>query len=171
MTSEERRQDMLRLFSESEEPITGSELALRFHVTRQIIVKDIALMKAEGILVISTAKGYFLQKKTEIWKKRTITVCHDEKSMEEELKIIVDLGGRALNTQVNHPVYGKLGEELNIKSRKDIQRFLKKISDTGCAPLLHLTKGVHMHEIEAEDEKSLDEICEALHEAGYLISE
>lgn len=170
MTSEERRQDILGLFREKEEAITGSELALRFHVTRQIIVKDIGLMKAEGIPVISTARGYFLQKKAELWKRRTITVSHDEKSMEDELRIIVDLGGKALNTHVDHPVYGQLGEELNIKSRKDIQLFLKKISDTGCAPLLHLTKGIHMHTIEAEDEKSLDEICEALQEAGYLIS-
>lgn len=170
MTSEERRSAILAVLQEREEPITGTELAKQFFVTRQIIVKDIALLKAEGAEILSTAKGYFLQKKVELFKKRTILVCHDAISIPEELKIIVDLGGRVLSTEVDHPAYGKLGEGLSIKSRKDIGKFLDKIQESGCEPLLHLTKGVHKHVIEAEDEKSLDEICMALKKAGYLIS-
>jgi transcriptional regulator of NAD metabolism len=171
MTSEERRQEILRILESSDEPITGAELARKFCVTRQIIVKDIALIKAEGVQVLSTAKGYFVQKKMELFKRRTITVCHSADAITDELQIIVDLGGRVLDTQVDHPFYGRLGEVLNIKSRKDIGLFLNKLHETGCEPLLYLTKGVHMHTIEAEDEKSLDEICHALDAAGYLLLE
>ncbi len=171
MTSEERRQEILEILENSEEPVTGADLAQKFGVTRQIIVKDIALIKAEGTQILSTAKGYFVQKKVELFKTRTITVCHSADAIEDELQRIVDLGGRVLDTQVAHPVYGRLGEVLNIKSRKDISVFLNKIHETGCEPLLYLTKGVHMHTIEAEDERSLDEICHALDTAGYLILE
>ena len=127
------------------------------------------MLKAQGNTIVSTAKGYLLEKKVEGFKKRIITVCHDEKSIEDELRIVVDLGGHVLDTGVCHPVYGQLGEALNIRSRKDITLFLKKIKESGCSPLLYLTKGVHSHTIEADDEKSLDEICDALNEAGYLI--
>lgn len=167
--SETRRQEIFQLLKESDEPLTGSALALHFHVTRQIIVKDIALLKAQGNTIVSTAKGYLMEKKIEGFQKRVVTVCHDEKSIEDELQIIVDLGGHVLDTAVAHSVYGQLGEALNIRSRKDITLFLKKIQETGCSPLLQLTKGVHSHTIEAEDEKSLDEICDALNQAGYLI--
>jgi len=167
--SENRRREIERLLQESDEPLTGSALAVHFHVTRQIIVKDIALLKAHGSIIVSTAKGYLLEKTVEGFKKRIITVCHDEKSIEDELRIIVDLGGHVLDTAVSHPVYGQLGEALNIRSRKDITLFLKKIKESGCTPLLYLTKGIHSHTIEAEDENSLDEISDALKQAGYLI--
>lgn len=170
MTSVERRMAMLSSLQETEEPITGSLFASRFGVTRQIIVKDMALLKAQGYDILSTAKGYCLKVAPEIWKKRTITVCHAAEDIERELQIIVDLGGHALRTEVNHPAYGKIGERLSVKSRKDIQIFLEKVMAEGCEPLLFLTKGIHTHVIEAEDEKTLDEICDALNDAGYLIS-
>lgn len=170
MTSKERQEAMLLKLQEAQEPITGGEFASRFGVTRQIIVKDIGLLKAQGHDILSTAKGYCLIVTPEIWKRRTITVCHGAEDIERELQMIVDLGGHALRTEVNHPAYGVIGERLNVKSRKDIQTFLTKVSVGGCEPLLFLTKGVHTHVIEAEDEKTLDEICSALNDAGYLIS-
>lgn len=170
VTSEERRKEVAVLLNKSVEPLTGAELASKFSVTRQIIVKDIALLKAQGLHIVSTARGYILQKEaTNAWKQRVITVCHDAKEMEKELQLIVDLGGKIVDTKVEHPVYGTLGESLNIRSRKDIQIFLEKIKETGCEPLLYLTGGLHTHLIMAEDENSLDEICSALKEANYLI--
>ncbi len=168
MTGKERREQIQELLKNSEEALTGASLAAKFHVTRQIIVKDVAILKAQGFQVLSTAKGYLLQKHFDNRKRRWITVNHDNSEIEKELQIIVDLGGKVLTTEVNHPVYGKLGEGLNIKSRKDISLFLKKIQETGCEPLLKLTKGEHIHLLEAEDEETLNEICEALKQAGYL---
>ncbi len=171
MRNEERKKAIYEMLLESEEPITGSELARRFSVTRQIIVKDIGLLKAEGNQILSTARGYLLQKEKACRVKRTVFVCHDAERIEEELQIIVDLGGSVLTTSVKHPFYGNLGESLNIKSRKDISRFMKRIQETGCEPLLSLTKGRHIHIIEADDEETLDEICAQLNRAGYLIFE
>ena len=86
------------------------------------------------------------------------------------MNIVVDMGGKILSTSVNHPVYGSVGAALNIKSRRDIKMFLNKTSETGCMPLLELTKGIHTHLISADDEETLDEICAELKNAGYLIS-
>lgn len=171
MDHESRRKEILDILSQSQEPVTGTQLAQKFHVTRQIIVKDIALIRAEGNRIISTARGYCLQKDNRKVFRRTIKVSHSTENIEHELQIIVDLGGKALNTKVVHPAYGELGEALNVRSRKDIQLFLAKIKESGCEPLLALTNGVHMHDIEADSQERLDEICSELKTAGYLISD
>lgn len=170
MNSEERRVEILRIINESNEPITGKSLSEKFGVTRQIIVKDIGIIKAEGNEIVSTAKGYVLSNKKDEHLQREITVCHSSDDIEREMNIIVDLGGKILTTAVNHPVYGSVGEAINIKSRKDIKKFISKTNETGCMPLLELTKGEHKHIISADDVETLDEICLELKEAGYLIS-
>lgn len=154
---------------ESDTPISGAEFAKIFNVTRQIIVNDMALIRAEKNDIISTARGYLIKKDIGRAEKTTIKVCHSEKEIEDELQTVIDLGGKVLTTFVDHPYYGTLGETLNIKSRKDIGVFLDKLTDSGCEPLLKLTRGVHKHTIEAENEEILAEIIEALKQKGYLI--
>jgi len=150
-------------------PVSATVLAEKFGVTRQVIVKDISILKAEGKAIISTTKGYILKKDEGI--HISVTVCHDMDAMEEELTAVVDLGGRILNTSINHPVYGTIGEPLNIKSRKDVKDFLLRISMEQCQPLLSLTKGSHSHVIEADDEETLNEICLVLKDKGFLVSQ
>jgi len=169
MNSQERRKEILRMLIESDEPISGSEFAKHFDVTRQIIVKDIALIKAGNQKILSTARGYFLERSNDNSVKTTISVCHSVDDIEKELQLIVDLGGNVLTTAVEHPYYGTLGEAINIRSRKDIINFMKRLSETGCEPLLALTKGIHQHVIQADSQESLNEICEALKKEGYLI--
>ena len=149
-------------------PVSATVLAEKFSVTRQVIVKDVSILKAEGKEIISTTKGYVLKKDKGF--RISVNVCHDIDAMSEELTAVVDLGGRILNTSINHPVYGTIGESLNIKSRKDIKDFLLRISTEQCQPLLSLTKGSHSHVIEADDEETLKEICQVLKEKGFLIS-
>lgn len=169
MESETRRQKIIELLKKQEEPISGSQLAEQFGVTRQVIVKDMGMIKAGGMPLLATAKGYLLQKETDGLCRREICVCHNREQIGDEMRLIVDLGGYILNTHVDHPIYGSVGESLRIKSRRDIQNFLTKAEETGCMPLLALTNGVHSHTIAAEDEQTLDEICAELKNAGYLM--
>ena len=46
MSGEERRHELLDLLSASREPISGRHLADHFKVSRQVIVQDIALLRA-----------------------------------------------------------------------------------------------------------------------------
>jgi len=167
--SDERRREILRILTESAVPVSASAFAEKFGVTRQIIVKDIALLRAEKINIISTAKGYLISKNENSGCRRTVSVCHTAEQIEDELITVVDLGGKVLTTAVEHPFYGTLGETLNIKSRKDIKNFLERLRITKSEPLLKLTEGKHMHIIESDDEESLDEIVEALKEKGYCM--
>lgn len=169
MQSEQRRQNIKRMLSQSDVPVSGNRLAEQFGVTRQVIVKDIGILKASGLNILSTARGYLLQKDTSSAFCREITVCHTKDQIADELRCIVDLGGHIRNTHIDHPIYGNVGEKLYIKSRKDIQNFLDKTEKTGCMPLLELTNGIHTHTISAEDIETLDEICMALKQAGYLL--
>ncbi|MEA5083702.1 MAG: transcription repressor NadR [Lachnospiraceae bacterium] len=169
MNSEERRREIYKILAERDTAISAAVLAERFNVTRQIIVKDIALLKAEKTDILSTAKGYILNKGEAGSVRKMVQVCHDVESIEDELNTVVDLGGRVLTTAVEHPVYGIVGEALNIRSRREVKKFLENISKSGCEPLLRLTNGKHMHLIEADDEECMEEICAELKGKGYLI--
>lgn len=169
MLGEDRKKEILNILKEQTQPISGKTLADKFCVTRQIIVKDIALLRAEGNNIISTARGYIIQKNTAKSVRKKIKVCHDSSKIQEELQIVIDLGGHVLTTSIEHSAYGFLGEAINIKSRRDINNFIYNINKNGCEPLLSLTKGIHYHIIEADDDETLNEIIYELNKAGYLI--
>ena len=152
----------------SDKPLSGGYLADYFGVTRQIIVRDIALLRAEGKNIMSTTRGYITDKNPHVIQKE-VWVSHGTDKMEDELNTIVDLGGRVLNTRIKHSVYGGFGEKLDIKSRQDVADFMNTIKTTGCEPMLKLTNGVHAHVIETDSEKRMEAIISALDEKGYLI--
>ena len=93
---------------------------------------------------------------------------HDEGRTEEELKLIVDLGGCVEDVMVNHKVYGKVSAPLNIKNRRDVQAFLKNLEMGKSSPLFKVTSGYHFHRISADETEILDEIEEALRQNNFL---
>ena len=54
MRTEERRAAILRALHESDTPQSATALATRFSVSRQIIVGDVALLRAGGDAIIAT---------------------------------------------------------------------------------------------------------------------
>ena len=166
MTGNERRKKIITLMKESSSHLSGGALGNATGVSRQIVVQDIALLRTEGYSIISTARGYILNKPDE--NIRLFKVCHDEERTEEELTTIVDLGGCVIDVMVNHKVYGKMTAPLNIKNRRDVQTFLNNLKTGKSAPLFKVTSGYHFHHISAESEEILDEIEEALKEKNFL---
>ena len=63
MNGEERREKIINILKSSDMPISGINLARRFQVSRQVIVQDIALIRAKDIHIYSTNKGYIIDKK------------------------------------------------------------------------------------------------------------
>lgn len=169
--TQERRQEILRLLAEGQ-PLTGQELARQFGVSRQVIVQDIAVLRAGGTDIISTPQGYLLAPfmRPETVKQRLIACRHDLEGMRRELYIIVDCGGKVVDVIVEHPVYGELRGYLMLASRRDVDRFWSRLTNSGAQPLYTLTStGVHLHTITADDEQVLNEIEAALAEEGLLI--
>ena len=167
MTGSERRQDILKGIRESERPVSGSKLAKTYNVSRQVIVQDIALLRASGYDIISTNRGYVLEGKR--CAERVFKVRHTDDQLEEELCAIVDLGGQVKNVMVNHKVYGHIEAELGITSRRKVKDFLEDIKSGKSTPLKNITSDYHYHTVTADSEETLDIIEEALKKSGFLI--
>ena len=60
MKGEERRQKLIDLLESSDQPLSGTFLAKELSVSRQVIVQDIAILRANGYSIISTNKGYII---------------------------------------------------------------------------------------------------------------
>lgn len=166
MNARERRKEILKILQETEEAISGKELAELLGVSRQVIVQDIALIRAGNINIISTYKGYMVE--GEVRQKRIFKVRHNDDDLEEELNIIADAGGEVVDVFVLHDVYGKISASLDLGSRRDIRWFMGNIREGKASTLKKLTDDVHFHTVEAKDEETLDFIQEELKKRGYL---
>jgi transcriptional regulator of NAD metabolism len=170
MNGEQRREEILRRINSQVEPLSGSDLAAILGVSRQIIVQDIALLRAENHDIISTNRGYILQAGIHKYS-RVFHVRHTNKQIADELNTIVDCGGRVLDVTVDHEVYGIITADLEISSRKDVSEFMSRMEANQTRPLKELTNGIHAHTVVADSEDILDCIHTELHAKGYLILE
>lgn len=167
MTGSERRQDILKEIKESGKPVSGSKLAKVYDVSRQVIVQDIALLRASGYDIISTNRGYVLEGQTCV--ERVFKVRHTDEQLEAELCAIVDLGGQVKNVIVNHKVYGRIEAELGITSRRKVKEFLEDIKSGKSTPLKNITSDYHYHTVTADSEETLDMIEEELRKLHFLV--
>ena len=78
----ERRKAIVNLLLSAKEPISGSELAQEFDVSRQIIVQDITVLKGTGYEILSTNQGYIMQKSPNA--ERVFKVRHTTEQTEDE---------------------------------------------------------------------------------------
>ena len=164
MDGDQRREKILELLKDTSEPLSGGRLGKIFEVSRQVIVQDVALLRAQGHDIMATARGYVLYKS----KQRVILVQHQYDDIGDELSTVVDYGGIIRNVLIEHPLYGEMIGNMMIETRRDVERFLKDIAGFDTYPLMNLTHGIHMHTIEAKDDNTLDEIEQALAKKGYL---
>ena len=168
MSGEERRERIVSILSTTEKPVSGDALAKSMDVSRQVIVQDIALIRANGYEVLSTNRGYLIQSTGSSGVQRVFKIHHTDEQEEQEMNLIVDAGGRILDVFVYHKVYGVVKAELNIRSRLEVQKYLKEIASGQSSLLQNVTSGYHYHTVEAESTEILDMIQEALQQAGFL---
>ena len=166
MNGRERRNKLIQILSESSTPLSGKELSKRLDVSRQVIVQDMALLRAQDHEILSTNQGYLLTGGKKI--SRVFKVIHSDKEVEEELGLIVDYGGHVEDVFVYHKVYGVLRADMNIKSRMDIRRYMEEIATGKSSLLKNVTSGYHYHTIRVESKEILDIIQEELQKAGFL---
>ena len=166
MNGEDRREKINSILKSSNAPVAGLTLAKELGVSRQVIVQDIALLRANATAIFSTNRGYVLQEKNVC--ERVFKVQHTDEEVEEELSIIVDMGGFVKDVFVYHKVYGVLKAEMNIKSRMDIRKYMEDINSGKSSLLKNVTSGYHYHTISADSEEILDMIQEDLSKRGFL---
>ena len=166
MKSEERRKSIVNLLLSEKKAVSGSALSDKYGVSRQIIVKDIAILKEQGIRILATSAGYVMQESP--FAERVFKVFHTTEQTEDELQAIVDLGGIVADVYVWHKAYGKMEAKLNISSRSQIEQFIESVRTGKSVELMHITGGYHYHTVRAEREEILDSIEFALKEKNYL---
>ena len=169
MKAAERRKAMVAFLVAKGVAVSGGELAAQFGVSRQIVVQDVAVLKGCGYDILSTHKGYLLQKSP--FCQRVFKVYHTTEQTEDELNCIVDLGGTVCDVFVWHKVYGKIEAALNIFSKLQIRQFIEGVRSGKSTELMHVTGGYHYHTVRAESEAVLDRIEDALKARGYTVPE
>ena len=171
MTGEQRRKTILQMVKEAEAPLSGAALAKSFSVSRQVIVQDIALIRAENHAILSTNKGYLYRSKEQenTQPKRVFFVKHTTDQVYEEFMTVIELGGKVLDVAVEHELYGQIRVDLLIETEQDARDFSQRLLNCRDNPLKVLTDDCHYHTVAAPSEKLLDLIERELREKGYLI--
>lgn len=170
MNAKVRRSAILTRLKHENGPVSATALAKEHGVSRQIIVGDIALLRAGGEPISATPRGYLLDREN-AGELHTVAVRHTTQEMERELQICVDNGCTVLDVVVEHPVYGQLVGQLQLSSRYDVEQFLNRSRSGAARPLSDLTGGIHLHRLLCPDEAAYRRVCRQLDEAGILLKD
>ena len=167
MKAEERRKIISQTLT-ADQPISATALAGKFSVSRQIIVGDIALLRAAGLDIVATPRGYKLGESSGL--VRTVATVHTGiEELEKELLIMVDNGCTVMDVVVEHPLYGEITGQLSLASRYDVQQFVDKVKEA--STLSSLTGGVHLHNLRCPSEEAYQRVCDELNAPGLLYTE
>lgn len=166
-----RREAIVEYLNSKTSPVSGTELAKHFGVSRQIIVQDVALLRAENRNILSTNKGYVLFHSQDKRNGCTaiIMVRHTAEQTLDEMRSIVDYGGSMLDVFVDHDLYGQIRVDLVINDINDAMEFCDKLRHSICKPLKALTEDCHYHTIKAPSEKAMELIMQELREKHILL--
>ncbi len=160
----------MRELRSAERPLSATKFAKELSVSRQIIVGDIALLRASGEKILATPRGYLLERANG-QVEYTVACVHDFESMEKELNIMVDNGCTVVSVTVEHPLYGQLTGPLHLSSRYDVSQFIAACREHGASPLSTLTGGVHLHVLSCPDRACFERTYKELDEAGFIYKE
>jgi uncharacterized protein len=150
-------------------PIRGGELAQHFHVSRQCLVQDVAILRAAGEEIMATPRGYQLPKSDGRVHRGVLACQHEPARTEEELQTLVDFGVKVLDVVVEHPLYGELRGSLMIESRADVRDFMEQMRSSKASLLSSLTGGVHLHTVEASRPEAISRAKAELRKLGILL--
>ncbi|MET3574661.1 transcription repressor NadR [Bhargavaea ullalensis] len=172
---DERREWLLDRLKQADGPVKGADLAREAGVSRQVIVGDVTLLKAQDEPIIATSAGYVFGASAgaggrALFEKK-LACLHTADDTEDELNAVVDAGAAVRDVTVEHPVYGELTASLMVANRHDVRQFLERVRETDSPYLLQLTGGPHLHTITADSEEILNRAEQALREQGFLADE
>ncbi len=166
MKGNERRENIINDLMKEDAPVSAGKLAEKYGVSRQVIVQDVALLRAQGLSIQSTSSGYLFDNPSQ--NSRVFKLFHSDEETAEELTICVDLGGCVEDVFVYHRAYGVIRADLNISSRLDVSRFMEGVSGSQSGFMKNITSGYHYHTVTADSRDKLDLIQQALTERGFL---
>ncbi|MBE3557509.1 MAG: transcription repressor NadR [Firmicutes bacterium] len=172
MQAEERRKKLLDKLSSSKQPMTGSELAAACGVSRQVIVQDIAILRAAGEAIVATPQGYrLLIPAMRLRHEAVLAVRHTPEQTETELLALVSAGVEVANVIVEHPLYGELTGMLALDSADAVQQWYRQMRDSGSHLLSELTDGLHLHTVYAATPEAIERARQAMRALRFLVED
>jgi len=166
MTGSERRDQIRATLSSSALAVSATTLAQQLGVSRQTVVGDISLLRANGLKIIATLHGYELEDEVQ---PTAILVCrHFPNEAADEMTRIVQAGGVIKDVTVEHPLYGRLRGELELRTLGDINLFMGRLQKQQGHLLSELTDGIHTHTVGYQTPEQLVAIQTTLRAGGYL---
>lgn len=169
MTAQERRSAILSHLQRGKSPLSATALAGLLGVSRQVIVGDVALLRASGVQIVSTSRGYLIPPEEGL--VRQVVCQHTPHQTQEELYAMVDGGCTVLDVTVEHPVYGEITAPLQLSCRYDVDEFVRKMQENGAQPLSLLTDGIHAHRLSADDEDAFTRVLAVLRSKRMLLED
>jgi len=172
MDAKMRRTKIFEIINKNNAPVSASALAKELNVSRQVIVGDVAILRAQGHEIIATARGYMIPEyKTLNQYIGKIACCHRAEDTKDELYTIVDLGATVMNVIVEHELYGEITGQLNIKNRDDVDIFIERVKSSEVKLLSALTLGAHLHTVACRNKAHFEQVYKALDCAGFLVQD
>ena len=169
MDANARREKIYAMIRQQQSPTSASFLAQALNVSRQAIVGDVALLRAQGCDIIATSRGYIMPTLRETGQYLGKLACqHKPEDTRLELYTIVDLDALVLSVTVEHEIYGEITGNLNLSRRSDVDAFVEKLEASGAKLLSELTMGIHLHTIAARDKAHFEQLHRALEGKGLL---
>ena len=162
MNAAQRRECILTRLSGAQNPVSASALAAELGVSRQIVVGDVALLRAGGAQIDATPRGYQLHPAEKGYTGILACVHRTEDEMRRELYTIVDQGGVAVDVAVENSLYGEIRANLNVDT------FLVQARSAPESLLSRMTGGVHLHTLRCPDRASFERIRAELDRQGLL---
>ncbi|MCY0877875.1 MAG: transcription repressor NadR [Firmicutes bacterium] len=170
MSDRERREALIQEWLKAHpDPVRGEDLAQKLGVTRQVVVHEIALLRAKGVPILSTPRGYILWQNAPSDQRTVISVRHDPEQTREELYTLVDHGLVVANVIVEHPLYGELVGNLNLRSRRDVDDFCQAVAQNQAALLSSLTHGYHLHTVAYRHPEDLEAAVRTMRQRGIEV--
>lgn len=168
MNGEQRRIWILNQLQTAKTPLSATRLAQMTGVSRQIVVGDVALLRAGGEQIEATPRGYRMIPQTEAVTFLVACRHSQMQQIRQELYLIVDNGGTVQDVIVENPIYGQITAKLHIGNRCEADLFLQKATKENQSLLSNLTDGVHLHTVQCKDKRSAEHIKTELQKAGIL---
>ena len=172
---EARRARLTAILRARGDPVPGGELARLLGVSRQVVVQDIAVLRAAGATVVPSPRGY-------VWTpedgaapadprrvRARIAVRHTPAESAVELHALVGAGVRVVDVIVEHPLYGELRGLLDLATPAEVDAWVEALARHHASLLSALTGGVHLHTVEATDPLALAAARDRLSTLGFLL--
>ena len=126
MNAAQRRERILTRLNSAGAPLSASTLAAELGVSRQIVVGDVALLRAGGAQIDATPRGYQLHPAEKGYTGILACVHRTQEEMRRELYTVVDQGGTVVDVAVENSLYGEIRATLNLCNRYDVDNFIRQ---------------------------------------------